>query len=69
MAESKLLSTLSGTFEPANVHWLKIQCCGACKATTLRSPRFSANGMMAFMSCPTCNYLNIEKLDQAWVKR
>lgn len=59
---SPLLDALRDTFEPANVDWLKVECCRWCQSTTLGLPRFSSDGKIAMLKCPRCRHVNMAQV-------
>jgi hypothetical protein len=59
---SPLLDALRDTFEPANVDWIKVECCRWCQSTTLKLPRFSVNGKIAMLKCPRCQKINMAQV-------
>jgi hypothetical protein len=67
--DSALLAKLKDTFEPANVEWLKTECCRRCRHTTLKVPKFSTDGKLMMMGCPECQYVNIEDVPRAIVRK
>lgn len=59
---SKLITALSGTFEPGNVDWVKTKSCPRCGAPTLRRPVFDTSGRIMVMGCVLCQYQSFEQV-------